>query len=166
MVAGGSACAKASSHESPVPSATASESVATSADAGSHASAPAVPALSSWKGSYKSVAAGIALPKSVSWKVPESSLGLGDGAIALTIDSADGRVIGTVDGPLGPATLDGMESGGRLTANLSRQDPGDHGFIGTLAGDVIDGGAEGTMNVALAEVSAVRSATFHLSPVR
>lgn len=164
VVAGASACGKPSSQETPAPAPGAS----VSADAGGRAgtSAAETPAISSWQGSYTSVAGGIALPKDVKWKIPESPGGLGDGKIALTVDSASGRVLGTVDGPLGPATLDGLASDGRLTATVARQDPGDHGFIGTLAGDVIDGGAHGTMNLALAEVSAVRSATFHLSPVR
>jgi hypothetical protein len=163
MVASASACGKPSSQGSPEPAPPAS--VAAGASGRAVTSATATPAISSWEGSYTSVAGGITLPKDVKWKVPESPSGLGDGKIALTVDSASGRVLGTVDGPLGPATLHGLASDGRLTATVARQDPSDHGFIGTLAGEVIDGGAHGTMNLALAEVSAVRNATFHLSPM-
>lgn len=168
MVAGGFACGKPSSQAAPEPSTVASASIpAASGDATGAASARATPApVSSWRGPYTSVAGALTLPKNVSWRVPESALGLGDGTISLTVDSATGRVQGTVQGPLGPATLDGLASEGHLTANMARQDPSDHGFIGTLAADVRDGGAQGTLNAAVADVSAVRTATFRLSPVR
>ncbi len=167
-VTGVSACGKASSASDPAASATAIVSAGASAtanDGGSVASAKAAP-IESWQGSYKSAAATIALPKDVRWRVPETSAGLGEGTLALTIDPATGRVRGAVEGPLGPATLDGLASEGRLTATVGRQDSSDHGFIGTLAGDIGEGGAQGTMNVALAEASAVRTAAFQLAPVR
>jgi hypothetical protein len=119
-----------------------------------------------WKGGYKSVPGTIALPKDVSWKIPETPAGVGDGTIDLTIDRTTGRVDGKVDGVLGPATIDGLASDGTLTATVSRRDPTDHGFTGTLTGDVGDTAARGTLNVALADVSAVRNATFDLAPVR
>jgi hypothetical protein len=59
-----------------------------------------------------------------------------------------------------------MAADGRLTASMARRDPSDRGFIGTLSGDVTDGGVRGTMNVALAEASALRTASFQLAPVR
>lgn len=118
----------------------------------------------SWQGSYTSVAAGIALPKDVRWRVPDSPAGLGDGTITLRVDSETGRVRGTVAGSLGPALLDGLATDGRLTATMARQDPTDHGFIGTLSADIDDGGARGTLNAAQADVSAVRTAAFQLAP--
>jgi hypothetical protein len=158
---GGSAgaCGRTPTQESPAP--TASATIARSAGA----IATAAP-IASWQGSYTSVAGAMTLPKDVRWRVPETPEGLGVGTLALTVDPASGRVRGTVEGPLGPATLDGMAADGRLTASMARRDPNDRGFIGTLSGDVTDGGVRGTMNVALAEASALRTASFQLAPVR
>jgi hypothetical protein len=161
-----SACAKGSSEEAPAPSATTVAPPASTTQAAPAASTSAAPSAGSnaWKGAYKSVAGTITLPKDVKWKVPDSTDGIGEGTIAVTVDRPSGRVRGTLDGVLGPATIDGLASDGKLTAIVSRQDPTDHGFTGTLSGDLGDAGARGTMNVALAEVSAVRNATFELAP--
>jgi hypothetical protein len=162
-----SACAKGSAGESPAPPA--STAPATSAAPSAKASpAPASSATgaSSWKGGYKSVEGTFVLPKDVKWKVPESPAGLGDGTIVLTMDRGTGRVQGTVDGALGPATIDGVAVDGRVTANVSRADPSDHGFTGTLQGTAGDTTLQGTMNLTQADVTAVRNATFQLSPVR
>jgi hypothetical protein len=161
-----SACAKGSSGEAPAPSATGVAPAASASLAAPAASTSAAPAAGNdgWKGGYKSVAGTITLPKDVKWKVPDSTDGIGEGTIAVTVDRPSGRVRGTLDGVLGPATIDGLVSDGKLTATVARQDPTDHGFTGTLSGDLGDAGARGTMNVALAEVSAVRNATFELAP--
>lgn len=176
LLAGGCAicaigCAKGSDGESPpsAPSASASAS-ATGSAAASPRPPPATAARptgpTGWKGGYKSVPGAIVLPKDVSWKVPETAAGVGEGTIALTVDPATGRLQGKIDGVLGPATVDGLASDGKIAATISRVDPADHGFTGTLTGDIGDAGARGTMDLALADVSAVRNATFELSPVR
>jgi hypothetical protein len=170
MVACAGACGKPAAQATP--ESAASTSAGANADAGPVTSAGADGGTSpeshvgvlSWQGSYTSVAAGIALPKDVRWRVPDSPAGLGDGTIALVVDSATGRVRGTVAGPLGPALLDGLATEGRLTATMAREDPTDHGFIGTLSAEIGDGGAQGTLNAAQADVSAVRTAAFRLSP--
>jgi hypothetical protein len=162
------ACSKASTPStadsppiSPTGSATASALPSTSA-----APVPSPTGLAAWTGSYKSAPGVIVLPKDVKWKVPDTSAGVGDGTISLTVDRATGRVRGKVDGVLGPATVDGLAADGKIAATVSREDPADHGFTGTLSGDVGDASTRGTMNLALADVSAVRNATFALSPVR
>jgi hypothetical protein len=162
-----SACAKSSAGESPAPSAT----TAPAASAAAPAQAAPVPAASptgtsSWKGAYKSVEGTFALPKEVKWKVPENPAGLGEGTIVLTLDRGTGRAQGTVDGALGPATIDGVAVDGRITASVSRADPSDHGFTGTLQGSIADAGVQGTMNLTQADVTAVRNASFELAPVR
>ena len=159
-----SACAKGSAGEGPPTSATqTAPASATTAATSPPAAAPTGP--TGWKGGYKSVPGTIVLPKDVKWKVPETAAGVGEGTIALTVDGATRRVQGKVDGVLGPATIDGLASDGKITATVSREDPTDHGFTGTLSGDMGDAATRGTMNVALADVSAVRNATFELSPV-
>jgi len=104
--------------------------------------------------------------KGVKWVVPETDAGLGAGTLALSVDHGTGRIRGTVDGPLGPATIDGYADGATMSATMARKDPTDRGFTGILDAreDGGDGGVSGTLNVALAEVSAVRTATFHLTP--
>jgi hypothetical protein len=159
------ACSKGSSGEG-APTPASPSAVGSAAPSAAPAPAAAAAGPSGWKGAYKSVPGTIVLPKDVKWKVPETTDGVGEGTIALTVDRATRRVQGKVDGVLGPATIDGMAVDGKITATVSREDPTDHGFTGTLSGEMGDAGTSGTMNVALADVSAVRNATFELAPVR
>ena len=161
-----SGCAKGSSGEAPAPSSSVAPPASTSMAAPA-ASTSVAPAAGSerWKGGYKSVAGTITLPKDVKWKVPDSPEGIGEGTIALTLDTGTGRVQGTIDGALGPATVDGLAAGGKVTANVARTDPIDHGFTGTLQATVGDS-LQGTMNLAQADVTTVRNATFDLAPAR
>jgi hypothetical protein len=118
----------------------------------------------SWHGSYKSQSGTLYVPadwKSVHWNVPESSAGLGDGTIRLTLEPA-GRVHGTIEGPLGPAVVAGFAADGSLTASVQPQNPANRGFCGTLMGSVVDGRLEGTIHVSPAVADAVRVATFML----
>jgi hypothetical protein len=120
-----------------------------------------------WSGSYKSTASGLYVPadwKTVHWNVKESSAGIGEGPIALAVDSTTGRVLGTIEGPLGPAAIAGLISDGKVTATIARTDPSDRGFTGTLVGLIGADHVDGTMNVSLAEADAIRTATFALSP--
>jgi hypothetical protein len=159
----GSACGKGSAGDAPLPSA-APSAPAASAPPSASAAAPAPSAPTVWKGAYKSVAGEMTLPKGVAWKVAESTAGLGEGTLALTVDPATGRVTGTLDGALGPATVDGFVADGKLTATIARRDPSDQGFTGTLSATAAPSGMHGSMNLSLAEVSAVRTATFDLAP--
>jgi hypothetical protein len=119
-----------------------------------------------WHGTYKSTAGEVYVPpdwKNVHWTVKESPAGIGEGAIALSVDAATGRTVGTLEGPLGPATIDGFVANGKLTATIARKDPTDQGFTGTLVG-VLAEHCEGTMNLSPAEANAVRTVTFALAP--
>jgi hypothetical protein len=136
------------------------------ADAQAEAPPPAKGATVTWTGTYKSSAGKLYIPedwKSVHWNVPDTPAGLGEGTLSLTVDGATGRVSGTLAGPLGPATLAGIAGDGKLSATVARQDASDRGFAGTLQGSFSGDHGEGTIQVSLAEVSAVRSATFSLS---
>jgi hypothetical protein len=138
-----------------------------SAPASSPSSVSSAGARNQWRGSYKSASAELYIPpewKNVHWNVKETPAGLGEGTMTLSVDPAGGRALGSLDGPLGPAIIDGLVSEGRLTASIARSDPADHGFTGTLVGSMGRDHSEGTMNVSLAEASALRSATFALSP--
>jgi len=133
-------------------------------EAGGHAAGAAGATPSQWRGTYHSESATIFVPpewKGVRWSVPSTSAGLGDGAMTLEVRGE--RVFGAIDGPLGPATIDGVVSGPTITANVLRRDPADQGYSGTLLGTMSGDRVTGTMNLSLAEASAVRAATFALA---
>ena len=163
------ACGKPSGDATPPP---ASASVATASSSApmteSASSVPKGPAATrSWRGTYRSAASTLTVPpdwKKTHWSDTQSTAGIGDGALALTVDGATGHISGTVDGPLGPATVDGVVTDGNLAATLSRQDPTDQGFTGTVLGSIASDHLEGTMNVSLGLASALRTATFTLTP--
>jgi hypothetical protein len=122
---------------------------------------------SNWTGTYKSAAGTLYIPpewKNVRWSGVESQAGVGEGTMTLEIDAATGRVLGVVDGPLGPAMVDGVVLDGKLSASIVRKVPSDRGFSGTLLGSVDRDVAAGSMSLSSAEANAIRSATFTLSP--
>jgi len=161
LLSGVTACDKPSADTTPAPASTSATTPVASSSARATASASSAPvspaATQSWRGTYKSAA-------STLWSDTQTTAGIGDGALALSIDGASGHVSGTVDGPLGPATVDGVVTEGTLAATLRRKDPSDQGFTGTLLGSVASDHVEGTMNVSLGLASALRTATFTLTP--
>jgi hypothetical protein len=164
---GGAPAPGASAPGASAPMASLPPSNASSAAPTAVASSTTPVASQSWHGAYKSAASTLTVPpdwKKVHWSDTETTAGIGDGTMALTVDSASGHVNGTVDGPLGPATVDGVLADGKLAATLRRKDPADQGFTGTLLGSLAGDHGDGTMNVSLGLASALRSATFHLSP--
>jgi len=160
------ACSKAPSgprSDAGPPSAAAAPAIA------KDASPPAPEAVARWSGTYASAPATLYIPtdwKGVHWKVPETAAGVGDGALTVTVDPSTGRVSGAVDGPLGPARVEGVVSDGGVAAMLSRKDPSDRGFTGTMVGSISGDTLTGSLHVSAAEASAVRSATFTLKPAR
>jgi hypothetical protein len=135
--------------------------------AASASSAPASPSASqSWRGTYKSAASTLTVPpdgKKTHWSDSQTTAGIGDGALALTVEGASGHVSGTVDGPLGPGTVDGVVTDGKLAATLRRKDPTDQGFTGTMLGTIANDHLEGTMNVTLGLAGSLRTVTFTLT---
>ncbi len=126
----------------------------------------ATTATTRWRGKYSSSAGALYIPpdwKDVHWKVKETSAGIGEGAIAIQVDPLSGRVTGTLEGPLGPATVDGLGSDGGLSASIARMNPADEGFTGTIVASIAHDRVEGTMHVSLADAHAIRTATFTMS---
>jgi len=162
------ACDKPSADATQPPLSTSAAVASSSArTAASTSPAPVSPAAAqSWRGTYKSAASTLTVPpdyKKTHWSDTQTTAGIGDGPLALTVDGASGHVSGTVDGPLGPATVDGVVTDGKLAATLRRKDPSDQGFTGTLLGSIAGDHLEGTMNVTLGLASALRTATFTLT---
>jgi hypothetical protein len=121
---------------------------------------------SAFQGSYTSTAGPLYVPPgwNVRWSDGDGSAGIGEGTLTMTIDLASRRVGGTVDGPLGPAILDGLVVDENVAATIVRKNPGDYGFEGTLTGALHDGHVGGTMNVSSGEASTIRTATFAAGP--
>jgi hypothetical protein len=128
--------------------------------------AAASPTSVAWEGTYKSTIGALYIPAElkVRWKPAENTTGLGEGSIAISVDSATGRMRGSLVGPLGPALIQGYLSEGKLAGTIARSDPSDHGFTGTLVGEVSDGHVQGALHVTLSQASAIRTASFDLSP--
>jgi hypothetical protein len=170
------ACGKSTPTDAPATSSLASGSAAhgasSAAPPASVASAPTgSAALSAWTGKYKSAAGSLYIPrdapngkqwKDVKWQGDDSKEGLGEGTITLAIEGR--HVSGTLDGPLGPALLEGdVSTEGALTAHVARKDPGDGGFTGTITATLHGAAVEGTMNLSLARANVIRTATFSLA---
>jgi hypothetical protein len=171
LLSGVVACDKPSgdaTHPPASPSASVSVGASSATTSPGTSTTPTSPAATqSWRGTYKSAASTLTVPpdwKKTHWSDTQTTAGIGDGALALTVDGATGHVSGTVDGPLGPATVDGVVSDGKLAATLRRKDPTDQGFTGTVLGSIASDHVEGTMSVTLGLASALRTATFTLTP--
>jgi hypothetical protein len=123
-------------------------------------------ASGAWRGSYRSTAAELYIPPDwkVRYVVPETTAGLGDGGLWFRVDPETQRVLGALDGPLGPATIEGTAAGGKLAATIRPDEPGPAGFAGTLVGAIATDRAEGTMRMSPGEASPVRAASFVVTP--
>jgi hypothetical protein len=117
-----------------------------------------------WSGTYKTTAGTLYVPDEwkVRWHADDATTGIGDGHISVAVDTSNGGVRGEMDGPLGPALVDGYLADGGLSATIRRRDPHDHGFTGVLLGQETSARIEGTLNVSPATGGAVRGGTFTL----
>jgi hypothetical protein len=159
-------CTKPSGLASTEPASSASTSPAPSVAAIPSASAAPASAPKTWKGTYKSSAASLAVPPDFAkaWAHADRGGGTGEGAMTLAIDGATNLATGTVDGPLGPALVAGEVAEGTLTASVRRKDPSDCGFTGTLRATVTADRIDGTMSLASADGSVQRTASMTLTP--
>jgi hypothetical protein len=166
---GSAACDKTGGdHSAPSPSAT------TAAPPGSASTVAPTPSTSAanasaaapWHGTYKSVAGTITIPESLkagTWKNADTNVGLGEGSLSLVVDPSTDRVSGHIEGALGPASITGLWSGGKVAATIRRDDAADQGFTGMLEAAPAGAELQGTINGALGNVNAVRTATFALT---
>jgi hypothetical protein len=160
------ACGKTQGSGAPTQEAvTASSAVASASASPSAKPSPAPGAPSSWRGTYTSSAGALYVPDElkVRWKAEDTSSGLGEGPLSLTVDPARGVVEGTLGGPLGPARVNGYVADGGLSATVVRSDPADHGYTGVLLGSVASDRVAGTFNVSPATGGAVRAGTFTMT---
>jgi hypothetical protein len=167
VLSGIGACGRGNAERGAAPDAmqAAASAAVASASAATTTETAASVAPIEWRGTYKSEPGTLYIPPElkVSWKPSETSAGIGEGTISLSVDHGSGRVRGDLDGPLGPAALTGLAAEGKVTATIVRKDPKDRGFAGTMIGTLGTERGEGTLNVSLPEGGAIRSATFVLS---
>ena len=147
---------------SSAPSAAPSSAAATASEAGAP-SAKATGTASSFSGKYTTEAVtAIAVPEGTKWKGEEGTEGTGEGTLTLEA-AADGRVTGTVEGPLGPALVEGLLEGDSLTTSFRRKDPADNGFYGTILGKVAGDKVEGSVAASRGNAGLVRTGKLTLS---
>jgi hypothetical protein len=151
-----------------------SSAVAASASVGAVASA--VPSASvaaktsapqTWKGSYKTAPGTLTVPPDLSkthWSSSDTTTGVGDGTMLLTVDPATHRVTGTLDGAIGAAVVDGLLGDAQLSASVRRRDPTDKGLAGTLLATVSADKITGTLTLASGDGATLRTGTFTLAP--
>jgi hypothetical protein len=146
------------------PAASASAAPAASVVAAAKPAASAAPLAGAWAGTYTAAAGSLTIPDwtGVKFRGEDASVGLGDGAMSVTLDD-HGRASGTLDGALGPATVDGALMGSAFSATLVPGDPRT-GFSGTAVGAREGDAITGTMRLSLATGNVVREASFKLAP--
>ncbi|MDB4995808.1 MAG: hypothetical protein JWM74_3240 [Myxococcaceae bacterium] len=166
-------CSKSTPDAPAAPSAAASvvAPASSGSSSGSGSGSEKAPAKSSWSGKYTSTPGTITVPDGgewsyVKWRGDESKDGLGEGALVLEIER--NVVTGTLDGPLGPATVSGIVDGTQVSARIERKTPSDNGFSGTLVGTLGTPAAtlEGTMHLSVHDAHIIRVAKFSLAPAK
>jgi len=130
------------------------------------AAAPPTPATKTYSGNYTSQKAELSVPdgpdwKSVKFKGEESPLGLGEGAMEISIESGE-RAKGSVLGQLGPALITGVVSNGAIVGTMYRKDPTDGGFTGSFYAKFEGEALTGELKVASGNGAILRNATFSL----
>lgn len=144
----------------------------TPAATGPEAGATAGAAPVRWAGTYTSERAAYFIPRvgdvpnaadwdAVKQRPEDGGAALGEGAFELIVDAATGRVRGTVEGPLGPATIAGsLAKGGAIAATVTRKDATDEGVTGTLVATPDGEVLKGEMRLSEWNAVVLRRATF------
>jgi len=141
--------------------ASASASVAVSASASASA-APAGPAT--YAGTYNAERGTLYVPDAEAWKGvglrPDDAGATGEGAITIVIDPDGGTVSGSLEGPLGPATLSGVSQEGALSFQVAPKEKTDLAFRGTGTAALDAGALSGEMHLSSWRANVLREATF------
>jgi hypothetical protein len=132
---------------------------------GSASSRAPTPEVQAWSGRYSASPGGFYVPEGSEWagvkfRGEDASVGLGEGAMTVSI-TREGRVAGTVDGPLGPLRVTGELAAKAFSAALVSSEPAT-GFSGTAIGTEANDRITGTMRLSLPTGNVLREATFTL----
>ena len=155
----------ASCKESPATPDAASVSSSVSVSASASASASAAPAgPPTYAGTYNAERGTLYVPDAEAWKGvglrPDDAGATGEGPITLVIDPDGGAVTGTLEGPLGPATLSGVSQEGALSFQVAPKDKTDLAFRGTGTASLDAGVVSGEMHLSSWRANVLRDATF------
>ena len=123
------------------------------------------PEVQGWSGRYSASPGGFYVPDGGEWagvkfRGEDASVGLGEGAMTVSI-TREGRVAGTVDGPLGPLRVTGELASKAFSAALVSSEPAG-GFSGTAVGLEEGDRIAGTMRLSLPTGNVLREASFTL----
>ncbi len=151
------ACKNDSDKPAPAPSASTSASVVASASA-----APAGPAT--YDGTYTATAGTLYVPDAEAWKGVkfrgDDAGAVGEGALSMTIDPDGGALTGKLEGPLGPATINGVAHEGAISFHVAPRETTDMSFSGTGTGTIDGGSVSGEMHLSSWRANVLRDATF------
>jgi hypothetical protein len=143
----------------------ASTGTGTSAAAGVSASASAgVPTgPKAFAGSYKAAPQLLHMPDftGTKWRGDDAGIALGEGKISISL-LPDGRVMGTMEAPLGPSTIYGTHADGRVSATVRGEVGDDKAWVGTLSATATAGKLEGVLTMSSSRGNVARQASFSL----
>ena len=147
------------------PATTDAAPVAASASVSASASVPAAPAgPATYTGTYNAERGTLYVPDAEAWKGvglrPDDAGATGEGAITLVVDPDGGAVSGSLEGPLGPATLSGVSQEGALTFQVAPKEKTDLAFRGTGSASLDAGVVTGEMHLSSWRANVLREATF------
>jgi hypothetical protein len=168
LLAGGCGRASQEGTAGPTPSVVGSAStspVTSAAPSASVAAASGPP--QAWHGKYTTTAGSLVVPKDwakTHWSSSDTTAGVGDGSMQLTVDPGSHRVSGTLDGAIGAAVVEGVVGSDGLTASVRRKEPTDKGLAGTLVATVSADKVTGTLTLTTGDGAMLRTGTFTLTP--
>jgi hypothetical protein len=154
----------ASCKESPAtpdaaPAPSGSVSVSASASAAAPAAGPAT-----YAGTYNAERGTLYVPDAEAWKGiglrPDDAGATGEGTLTIVVDPDGGAVTGSLEGPLGPATLSGVSQDGAMTFQIAPKEKTDLAFRGTGTAAIDAGALSGEMHLSSWRANVLRDATF------
>lgn len=130
--------------------------------AGASATTGDAKVVGGYKGPFDAKKKKMKLPPGASepfWGLDKGKVNVGPGEVTLSVWS-DGRVTGTVTGPLGDMTVEGQTEERALTGTLTPKEPG--GFRGMITGKIEGEKFVGKLEASSRDVTIVREATMTL----
>jgi hypothetical protein len=155
----------ASCKDSPAVPDAAPASASVSASASASASVSVVSSgTPTYAGTYVAERGTLYIPDAAAWNGvslrPDDAGATGEGAITLTIEPDGGALTGTLEGPLGPATLNGFAEDAGITFQIAPKEKTDLAFRGTGTAAIDAGVVSGEMHVSSWRANVLRDATF------
>ena len=145
-------------------SASASAPAVASASASASGASGGTSGPATYAGTYNAERGTLYVPDAEAWKgvglKPDDAGATGEGPITIAIDPDGGAVTGTLDGPLGPATLSGLSQEGAVTFQVAPKDKTDLAFRGTGTASIDAGVVSGEMHLSSWRANVLREATF------